>query len=48
MNWKKHVKFVADETTDQTHVEESHMVDALNNLSNTITSDETSLINLIP
>ena len=33
---KNHVRFVADETTDQQHVEESHMEDALKNLTNAI------------
>ena len=39
---KKHVEFMADDTTNQTHVEEAHIVNALNNLSHTVTSDTTN------
>ena len=34
---------MSDETTDQPHVDESHMSDALSNLANAITSDATNL-----
>ena len=43
---KKHVVFMVDDTTDQTHVEESHMADSLNNPSNAITSYTTNLTNI--
>ena len=42
----KRVGFVSYDTTYQPHVEESHMVDALNNLVKSITSDTTNLTNL--
>ena len=34
---------MAYETTDQPHVEESHMANAVNNLANNVTSDTTNL-----
>ena len=36
-----------DDTTDLTHVEETHMTDALNKLANAVTSNTTNLTNLI-
>ena len=42
-----HVGFVVDDTTDLTHVEETHMTDALNKLANAVTSNTTNLTNLI-
>ena len=42
----KHVGFMADDTTDHTHVEEAHMAGVLNKLTNFITSDATNLNNL--
>ena len=33
---KRHVGFVSDYTTDYPYMEEAHMADALNNLSNAI------------
>ena len=36
---------MADDTTDQTHLEEAHMNDALNNLTNSVTSYATNLTN---
>ena len=38
---------MADKTTDQPHMEETKIIDAPNNLTNNVTSDETTLINLI-
>ena len=37
---------MANDTTDQPHVEETHMADVLNNLTNSVTSDTTNLTNL--
>ena len=37
---------MAYDITDQLHVEESHMADALNNITNAVTSDKTNLTNL--
>ena len=37
---------MADDTTDEPHVEEAHMADSLNNLVNAVTSDATKLTNL--
>ena len=33
---------MADDTTNQTHVEEAHIANALNNLAHTVTSDTTN------
>ena len=43
---KNHVGFMEDDTIYQTHMEESHMADALNNLDNAVTLDATNLTNL--
>ena len=43
---KKHVGFVAYETTDKPHVEEAYMNESLNNLVNSFISDATNLANL--
>ena len=37
---------MADKTTDQPHMKEANMVDALNNIANAVTSDATNLANL--
>ena len=45
MTEKNHIIFVADETTDQTHVEEAQMTDSINNFSGAVTLDSTNLTN---
>ena len=43
---KKHDGFVADKTTNRTHVEEANMADSLNNLTNYTPSGATNITNL--
>ena len=43
---KKNVGFVADDTTYQPHVEETHTVDSLNNITNDVTLESNNLTNL--